>query len=66
MDKNILDLLKGFDQLVSDISTMEMKIREGNEPYREATPADRLDYLRAEWFGLVENINELGIDITED
>jgi hypothetical protein len=61
----ILELLKGFDQLASDINEMELQVRTGDEPYREATPQDKLDYIRQEWFNLAYELNELGFDVTE-
>jgi hypothetical protein len=66
MNKEIMQVLKSFDQLMSDITTMDMQVRTGNEPYREASTADRLEFIRNEWFNTVNTLNEFGINITED
>jgi hypothetical protein len=66
MDKKVIEILKGFDNLATDIMEMQVKIRIGDGPYREASDMDRLELLREEWFKVSEELHELGIDVTEE
>jgi hypothetical protein len=65
MNKEIIQVLKSFDQLMSDITTMDMQVRTGDEPYRQASPSDRLEFIRNEWFNTVDTLNELGFKIED-
>lgn len=64
LNKQVMEILKDFDNTVLDISEMQMKVRSGDAPFRDATETDKLDFLKEEWFRVVEKLNELGYDIT--
>lgn len=48
MDKEVIKILREYDNLVLDITEIVMKVRINGSPFRDATETDKLEVLKDE------------------
>jgi hypothetical protein len=66
MKEKIIEILKEYDALVSNIVECDMEIRINDGEPTKATTMDKLEVVREGWFETVQLLADLGIDIDSD